>query len=130
MRVEVRKSSISGIVNAPPSKSAMQRYIAGALLANGVSRIFSPSLCDDSLAAISIAEALGAEISVVDEVVTVKGGFKPRKSEIFCGESGLATRMFTSIAALHPGEMTISGKGSILKRPIKMMEGPMGELGS
>jgi 3-phosphoshikimate 1-carboxyvinyltransferase len=129
MRVEVSKSSISGTVKAPPSKSAMQRYIAGALLADGISRVFSPSLCEDSLAAISIAEALGADISVSGEVVTVKGGFKPRRSEIFCGESGLATRMFTSIAALHSGEITISGKGSILKRPLKMMEGPLAELG-
>jgi 3-phosphoshikimate 1-carboxyvinyltransferase len=129
MRIELGKSSISGIVNAPPSKSAMQRYIAGALLANGVSRIYSSSLCDDSMSAIAVAEALGAEISVSGEVVTVNGGFKPYKSELFCGESGLATRMFTSIAALHSREITISGKGSILKRPLKMIEAPMAELG-
>jgi 3-phosphoshikimate 1-carboxyvinyltransferase len=129
MRIEATKSAISGAANAPSSKSAMQRYIAGALLSEGVTKIFSPSFCDDSMATIAIAEALGAEVSVSDDVVTVRGGFKPSKSEIFCGESGLATRMFTSIAALHSGEMTISGKGSILKRPLKMMEGPLADLG-
>jgi 3-phosphoshikimate 1-carboxyvinyltransferase len=129
MRIEASKSALSGVVNAPPSKSAMQRYIAGALLAEGVTKIHTPSFCEDSLAAIGIAKALGAEISVSDEIVTVKGGFKPRQGQIDCGESGLATRMFTSIAALHSGEIIINGRGSILKRPLRLMEGPLAELG-
>jgi 3-phosphoshikimate 1-carboxyvinyltransferase len=129
MKIEAAGSIISGEVNAPPSKSAMQRYIAGALLAEGVSRIYSPSFCDDSRAALGIAEALGAEVSVSHDLVTIKGGFNPVQNSIFCGESGLATRMFTPIASLHSGEMTINGKGSILNRSLKMMEIPMRELG-
>jgi 3-phosphoshikimate 1-carboxyvinyltransferase len=129
MRIEALGSAISGIVNAPSSKSAMQRYIAGALLADGVTRINSPSFCDDSKAAIDIAEALGAEVTISGEVVNVKGGFNPRQNQIFCGESGLATRMFTPIAALHTKEIIINGKGSILNRPLDMMEAPMAELG-
>jgi 3-phosphoshikimate 1-carboxyvinyltransferase len=129
MRIEALGSAISGIVNAPSSKSAMQRYIAGALLADGVTRINSPSFCDDSMAAIDIAEALGAEVTISGEVVNVKGGFNPRQDQIFCGESGLATRMFTPIAALHTKEIIINGKVSILNRPLDMMEAPMAELG-
>jgi 3-phosphoshikimate 1-carboxyvinyltransferase len=129
MRIEAAGSTNSGEVNAPSSKSEMQRYVAGALLAEGVTQIFSPSFCDDSMSAIAIAEALGAEIAVSDEVIVVKGGFKPHQSQIFCGESGLATRMFTPIAALHNSEIIINGKGSILNRPLKMMEVPMAELG-
>jgi 3-phosphoshikimate 1-carboxyvinyltransferase len=129
MRVEVHGAVISGNVNAPSSKSAMQRYIAGALLAKGKTRIYSPSFCDDAMAAISIAEALGAKVSVSEESMIVRGGFNPRHDHIFCGESGLATRMFTPIAALHSGNITINGKGSILKRPVSMMELPMAELG-
>jgi 3-phosphoshikimate 1-carboxyvinyltransferase len=130
MRIEATGSAISGVVNAPSSKSAMQRYVAGALLANGVTKIFSPSFCDDAMAAIGIAEALGAKVKISDEVVEVIGGFKPVQSNIFCGESGLATRMFTPIAALHSGEIVINGKGSILNRPLNMMEIPMAELGA
>jgi 3-phosphoshikimate 1-carboxyvinyltransferase len=129
MIAEVFGSFIQGRVNAPPSKSAMQRLVAGALLSEGVTKILSPSLCDDSMASMAIAEALGAEITVSDDVVVVKGGFKPQKSEIFCNESGLATRMFTPIAALHNSEIMINGKGSVLNRPLKMMERPMTELG-
>ena len=129
MIIEASGSVISGVVNAPSSKSAMQRYVAGALLAEGVSRIFSPSYCEDSLAAIAIAEALGAKISMSGGVVVVEGGFKPVLNNIFCGESGLSTRMFTPIASLHTGEIIINGKGSILNRPLKMMEIPMAKLG-
>lgn len=129
MRAEVIITSVKGTVSAPPSKSAMQRYIAGALLSNGVSQIFSPSFCDDSMAAIAIAGALGAEISVSDDLVTVRGGFKPNRGEIYCGESGLATRMFAPIAALHNKEIIINGKGSVLNRSLKMMERPLADLG-
>jgi 3-phosphoshikimate 1-carboxyvinyltransferase len=129
MRAEVVLSKVKGSVSAPPSKSAMQRYIAGTLLSNGVSHIHSPSFSDDSMAAIAIAEALGAEISVSDDLVVVRGGFKPNKGEIFCGESGLATRMFAPVAALHNKEIIINGKGSVLNRPLKMMERPLADLG-
>lgn len=129
MRIEASGAAISGEVNAPSSKSAMQRYVAGALLADSFSKIYSPSFCDDSKVAMAIAEALGAEISFDDGAVVVKGGFSPHENQIFCGESGLSTRMFAPIAALHSGEMILNGKGSILKRPVKMMEAPMRELG-
>jgi 3-phosphoshikimate 1-carboxyvinyltransferase len=129
MRIEAEGQVISGVVKAPSSKSAMQRYVAGALLSEGVSQILSPSFCDDSMAAIAIAKALGAKVTISSEVVVVRGGFKPHKDKIFCGESGLATRMFTPIAALHDREIIINGKGSILNRTLKMMEAPMVELG-
>ena len=129
MRAEVVIKSVKGAVSAPSSKSAMQRYLAGALLSKGISQISSPSFCDDSMAAIAIAEALGAKISVSKDQVIVRGGFNPGKEEIFCGESGLAARMFTPIAALHNKKIIINGKGSILKRPVKMMERPLADLG-
>jgi 3-phosphoshikimate 1-carboxyvinyltransferase len=129
MKIGASGSFISGVVAAPSSKSAMQRIVAGGLLADGVSKIFLPSFCDDALAALSIAEALGAKVEISEDHVVMKGGFNPRNSEISCGESGLSARMFSPIAALHEGEIVINGKGSILKRPFKMMEGPLGELG-
>lgn len=124
------RSVVKGRVQAPASKSAMQRYIAGALLADGLSQITASSLCDDTLAAISIAEALGAQISVSGEEVSIRGGFKPGATDIFCGESGLSARMFTPIAALHDKEIVLNGRGSLLRRPLDMVERPLAELGA
>jgi 3-phosphoshikimate 1-carboxyvinyltransferase len=129
MIIQAGNNRIKGSVTAPSSKSAMQRYIAGALLAEGVSHIYSTRLCDDSLAALGIAEALGAKVDIKRNHVIIKGGFKPVKSEISAGESGLSTRMFTPIASLHDHEIIITGKGSLLKRPVEMVERPLSDLG-
>lgn len=130
MKAEALRSKIKGKVAAPSSKSAVQRYIAGALLADGLSRINSVSLCDDAEAAIDIARALGADISLSEGSITVKGGFSPLSNQIFCGESGLSARMFTPIAALHNNEIVVNGRGSILKRPFDMVEKPLSALGA
>jgi len=58
MKVEVSRSVIRGSVKAPSSKSAMQRILAGTLLADGLSEIRSPSFCEDSLAVIEIIRIL------------------------------------------------------------------------
>ena len=129
MRVEVQRSAIKGTISAPASKSAMQRLLAGALLADGTSVVNTSSFCDDSLAAIDIIRELGAEVRVEEQKVIVRGGFNPVSGVIFCGESGLSTRMFTPIAALHNREIVINGKGSVLKRPLKMVEQPLRDLG-
>jgi len=130
MIARATSSSVNGVVKAPASKSAMQRYIAGALLANGVSEIQASSLCDDVLAAIEIAGNLGAVVTIEDELLNVMGGFDPSGGEISCGESGLSARMFTPIAALYNGEIVMNGIGSILKRPLDMVEVPLAALGA
>jgi 3-phosphoshikimate 1-carboxyvinyltransferase len=130
MRARASISSVKGNIMAPASKSAMQRYVAGALLANGVSEIHATSLCDDSLAAIAIAGNLGAEVSIEGDNVKIKGGLNPSGKDIFCGESGLSARMFAPITALYNGEIVMNGKGSLLKRPLDMVEEPLAELGA
>ena len=94
MQVTVNASDVKGSVSAPASKSAMQRAVASALLANGISEILNPSFCDDALAAMAMAECLGADIERLPDRVIIRGGFKPSCNEIFCGESGLGARMF------------------------------------
>jgi 3-phosphoshikimate 1-carboxyvinyltransferase len=129
MKAEVNASPVHGKVMAPSSKSAMQRYIAGALLSEGVTSIESATLCDDTMAAMSIAETLGARIRKTGENIEIEGGFSPSGNSIFCGESGLSARMFTPIAALHNKPVILDGKGSILNRPFDMVEQPLRSLG-
>lgn len=129
MKVEASVKEVKGRLRAPSSKSAVQRYIAGALLAEGLSTISVNSMCDDSLAALSVATELGAEATTCGDSIKIKGGFNPKTSKINCGESGLATRMFIPIAAIHNGEITVTGRGSLMKRPVKMVEEPLRQLG-
>ncbi|HQG56711.1 MAG TPA: 3-phosphoshikimate 1-carboxyvinyltransferase [Bacteroidales bacterium] len=129
MKVEASVKEVRGRLRAPSSKSAVQRYIAGALLAEGLSTISVNSMCDDSLAALSVATELGAEATTCGDSIKIKGGFNPKTNKINCGESGLATRMFIPIAAIHNREITVTGRGSLMKRPVKMVEEPLRQLG-
>ena len=49
--------------------------------------------------------------------------------ELHCGESGLALRMFSPVAALFPGSFRLLAEGSLRKRPVRMIEAPLRELG-
>jgi 3-phosphoshikimate 1-carboxyvinyltransferase len=69
-------SVLSGSVCAPPSKSAMQRAVACAGLARGESILTRPSFCDDALAALRVAEALGASVERTTDRVRIRGGLK------------------------------------------------------
>ncbi|MDD8020157.1 MAG: 3-phosphoshikimate 1-carboxyvinyltransferase [Acidobacteriota bacterium] len=120
---------ISGTVAAPPSKSFMQRVVAAALLSAGITEIINPSFCDDSLASLRIAQDLGAKIWKEGDRLKIKGGIKPVKRELNCGESGLCLRMFPALASLTPQEIILTGSGTLLRRPVGMMEKPLQTLG-
>jgi 3-phosphoshikimate 1-carboxyvinyltransferase len=125
----VDPSAIKGTLKAPASKSMTQRAIAAALLTDGQSIIYNPSYCDDSLAAMSIAVGLGARVvPKVDELV-VTGSVILKEPKLNCGESGLAIRMFSPIAALYPVEITMAGANSLKKRPMSMIEEALVQMG-
>ena len=125
MQVTISPGSINGTVTANPSKSAMQRAVAAALLSNGKSIIRNPGLSNDCLAALDVAQKLGATINrEADYIEITANGVHPQSkdNEINCGESGLGIRMFTPIAALSPLPITINGHGSLTTRPMNFFE--------
>lgn len=122
-------SALKGTVKAPASKSMTQRAIGAALLAEGESVIHNPSYCDDSLAAMSIAVGLGARIEPQVNEMKITGSAILKETKLNCGESGLAIRMFSPIAALYPAEITLVGANSLKKRPMSMIEDALTKLG-
>ena len=125
----VDPSALKGTVKTPSSKSMTQRAIAAALLADGQSIIHNPSYCDDSLAAMSIAVGLGARIEPGKEKMIVDGTGNLKESKLNCGESGLAIRMFSPIAALFSEEIILTGASSLRKRPMNMIEEALNQMG-
>jgi 3-phosphoshikimate 1-carboxyvinyltransferase len=124
VKAEVYPSIIQGKTAAPGSKSAAQRMVACALLAQGESTIMNFPFNADCIAVINVAQALGAVVSTKGEDVVIRGGFpnafrsgiRNPKTTLHCGESGLAARMFTSIAALSNQEFVIDGEGTLRNR--------------
>ena len=128
----IRRSRAEGSVTAPSSKSYAQRAVAAALLCEGTSTLTNMILCDDTRAALQVAADLGAEVEAGTDgtTYTIRGGLRPHAQAIHIGESGLAARLFTPIAALCGERITITGRGSILRRPLAMMEKPLRTLGA
>ena len=124
------KGTMNGSVTPPSSKSYAQRAIAASLLAEGESVISGVELCDDTEAALRVIQVLGATVSHPEPgTYLIRGGLHPVSNKLDIGESGLSTRLFTPIAALWNRPVTVTGHGSILTRPIDMMEAPLRDLG-
>ena len=129
MKRLVRPSAVKGTVKAPASKSLAQRAIALASLANGTSEIINPGTSADVKAAINVCRELGAEILEMPGKLMVKGGIKPPNNPLNCGESGLGIRMFSAIAALLENSVTLTGDGTLVTRPMKIVEESIKSLG-
>jgi 3-phosphoshikimate 1-carboxyvinyltransferase len=128
--VTVHPSNISGTIQAPASKSSMQRACAAALVRKGDSIIYNPGISNDDKAAVKVIQQLGAELVFNDGELLVKSnGVNAVSNEINCGESGLGIRMFAPLVALNKHSITINGEGSLLKRPMDFFNQVLPQLG-
>ena len=119
-----------GEVIPPCSKSYAQRALAAALLAAGRTTLRGIELCRDTRSALETIEKLGAKVEIKDDnTLIVEGGLKPTTNRLNVGESGLAARLFTPIAALGGEAMIIDGEGTLKHRPMAMMVSPLRDLG-
>ncbi|MDR0687569.1 MAG: 3-phosphoshikimate 1-carboxyvinyltransferase, partial [Prevotellaceae bacterium] len=133
MTKSVKPSTVSGRVAAPASKSVAQRAVIAALLAEGASTLRNMSLCSDTQAAIGVAQTLGAQVAQQGSDCFITSNFFANSvgaASLFCGESGLLTRMVAPVAALLPQEVELSGHGSLASRPVDMVEAPLRDLGA
>lgn len=119
MKISVTPSVISGEIQAPASKSSMQRACAAALLAKGKTIIHNPGKSNDDIASLETIKKLGAEYYQIHDTLFIESkGITPINQELNCGESGLSVRMFTSIAAVSDKKIIIDGNGSLISRPM------------
>lgn len=130
-------------IQMPSSKSFAQRAIIAAALAEGTTTLNGYSPCGDNESAISVARALGAEVTVGlaykegkvikdSSTLTIKGrraaALEPET--INAGESGLLARlMIPLMAVLGNGNATVSGEGTLTRRPLKGARDIMGAFG-
>jgi 3-phosphoshikimate 1-carboxyvinyltransferase len=123
MNATVFPSLIHGTIQAPASKSCMQRACAAALLRVGKTIIKNFGISNDDVAAVDSIKRLGALVEIIDNQLHITSqGVLPIDTTINCGESGLSVRLFTSIAALSNLPLTITGSGSLLQRPMDFFD--------
>lgn len=121
MKVVIHSCSLSGEIDAVPSKSMAHRLFICAALADSETQIVLSKTNKDIEATESCVKALGGEIVKKRKVYTVTPiSDKVKKSRIYdCGESGSTLRfLFPIVCALGAGG-TFIGEGRLPQRPIK-----------
>ena len=123
MEITINPGTVRGRITAPPSKSAAQRYLICAALADGTSRIENIELSQDVAATVRCLRDLGAKIEVSGSAAVVSGKITPQSGAVLnCGESG-ATLRFLIPAALASGkEITFVGAQRLFERPLGAYE--------
>lgn len=129
MDISIPPGRVAGELTPPCSKSYAQRVLAASLLANGTTTVRNIDYCDDTRSALRCIRALGAEVSDEGSRLLVTGGLAPRTAELHVGESGLSARLFTPLAALCGTPVTVTGTGTLLRRPMMPMVETLRSLG-
>ncbi len=119
----IHPSEPGGTIPAPPSKSMMIRAVAAGFLSPAGTVILNPSFCEDALSALNLVQDLGSRVHAAANRIKMTGRPEtPESRRLNCGESGLCIRLFSPIAALYRGAFQITGKGTLLSRPMRELE--------
>ncbi|MBI4392172.1 MAG: 3-phosphoshikimate 1-carboxyvinyltransferase [Euryarchaeota archaeon] len=130
MTLTVERSEISGVIDAPPSKSYTHRaLIMSALAKKG--RITNPLLSADTLATLEALELFGAEFT------PIKNGYRVETEELSAPpdvidvkNSGTTLRLLSGLAGLLPGTTIFTGDASIRRRPMGPLLSALSTLGA
>lgn len=128
----MKRSTISGTVRCPPSKSYTHRAIAIASLANGESTITNALLSRDNLATINACKKLGSKLIQKNRTIIIAGRnkFDSGNREIDAENSGTTIRIMIAMSALvEEGKTTLTGDESLRKRPMQPLLDALKQLG-
>ncbi len=125
------KRVLEGEITAPPSKAHTHRGLFAGLLSRGVTKIENPLPCADTEATASAISSLGASVEREERAWTVQSNGSPRAraNEIDCGESGVTLRFTIPIASLTGARIRLSGRESLMRRPVEPLAEAMNQLG-
>lgn len=134
MKVNLKKSNLSGSVNIVPSKSYAHRLIFAAALTENNCEVANVDLSEDIKASLSCVKNFGIDY-LYDENKKIVKFIKHNKinySEqiddkkhipVFdCNESGTTLRMFLPIALIKYNHFIIKGKEKLIERGISIYE--------
>lgn len=125
MRVKFKPCRLNGNIDAPPSKSMAHRYLIGAALSKQNCKISGIDYSEDILASIDCLKALGAEITIDNDVVSINSTRfmkNIRKPILDCRESGSTLRFFIPLALCLEEDVVLKGSTRLLERPLDIYE--------
>ncbi len=118
----------------PGSKSHANRAIVAACLTDGVTRLENALTCDDTDIIVKNLQKLGYDIRVIDAdkgIVDIHGGVPSAGGAglLHFNNAGTPLRLVSSVAALTPGDWTVTGSDRMLQRPIADLVNALRQLG-
>ena len=124
MIAEFSPCRLCGSVEAPPSKSMAHRYLIGAALSGERCRMSGFDYSEDILASIDCLRALGAEVVIEGDSVTVDPRrFMTAQAPVLpCRESGSTLRFFIPLALCLGREVILQGSHRLFERPLDVYE--------
>ncbi|MFX1276873.1 MAG: 3-phosphoshikimate 1-carboxyvinyltransferase [Promethearchaeota archaeon] len=115
-------SKLDGTIIAPGSKSYSHRAFIVASFADGVSVIRNPLISGDVSVTIEILKTLGVKVlEIAGNKAIVKSeekSFESVNQVIDCGNSGTSIRIFSALALIIEGGLSLTGEFMKRKRPI------------
>ena len=125
---------VSGVVELPGDKSISHRYAILAALAEGCSEILNYATAADCRSTLDCLRNLGVAMEVSRERVLIVGkgldGLKSPRRALDAGNSGSTMRMLAGVLAGQPFTSTITGDGSLRKRPMRRVSDPLRQMGA
>jgi len=106
----------------PGSKSDANRLLVLAALCGQRTRVRGCTASDDVRRLVAGLRSLGFDVAHDEAAGVVDVGPRPAdaptRAEIHCGNAGTALRFLLSVAAITPGEWTLTGDPAMQRRPI------------
>ena len=125
---------LSGRMRAPGDKSVSHRALMLGALALGETTVSGLLEGEDVLSTAAALRALGAEISRQDGLWRVRGfgvgGGREPDDVLDLGNSGTSARLLAGILASHPFTSFMTGDGSLRRRPMQRVIGPLSSMGA
>lgn len=130
MKIEIEPSKIQGQLQAPASKSMLQRAIAAAFLSEAVTTLNGFTSSADAEAALRLVQDLGQTVQRNGNSLVFSSKNRPKTNHLNIGESGLGIRLFSPILALTDQQYSLDARGTLRKRPLILIENVLNALGA
>lgn len=125
--------TLKGEIVIPGSKSHTIRGVVIGSLAEGITKLISPLVSEDTLASVRGCIQLGAKIDISgkDWIIEGTGGRISKPTEkLYLANSGTSLNLLTGVASLGDFDVILDGDSSLRTRPVQSLLDALNQLGA
>lgn len=127
-------AGLHGDLAVPGDKSISHRSVILSSISEGTSHINHFLASDDCISTINAFRAMGVEIDLDGDELTVEGvglnGLSKPENKLDMGNSGTTTRLLSGLLAAQKFTTNLIGDDSLSKRPMKRVSEPLSMMGA